>query len=209
MKRKIYAILIASIILGAGAVVATGAVSDIEYPLFASVAKVKKNTETISAEESRECKSIATKVPTNAVELKEQRKVYHEAKYLTAEKKSLIQKVIGQWGYMNSPRSQGNIVGSYNGRTIKGSFTNTEAKKIDFKVDLKRGTFTGNIYIRQQSLSVSDEANIQAVAVVPIYGVYSISNGYITAFWSKGVCEPALTSTLDQVYDGWFFGELI
>jgi len=42
MKRKIYAILIASIILGAGAVVATGTVSDIEFPLFASVIKRKR-----------------------------------------------------------------------------------------------------------------------------------------------------------------------
>ncbi len=209
MKRKIYAILIASIILGAGAVVATGTVSDIEFPLFASVIKAKKNTETISAEKFVEYKNIETEISRDAVELKEQCNQHHKEKYLTAEKKSLIQKVFGQWGYMGSPRSQGNIIGSYNGRTIKGSFTNTETRTIDFNVDLARGSFTGNIYIRQQSLSVSDESNIQAVAVVPIYGVYSISNGYITAFWSKGVCEPVLTSTLDQVYDGWFFGEFI
>ncbi len=209
MKRKICAILIASIILGAGAVVATGTVGDIENLSFASVVKVKKNIETISAEECGEYTTVITKVSTNAVELKEPYDIYRKAEKMTAEKKSLIQKVIGQWGYMNSPRSQGSIVGSYNGRTIKGSFTNTEAKTIDFNVDLARGSFTGNIYIRQQQLSVSDEANIQAVAVVQIYGVYSIFNGYITAFWSKGVCEPVLTSTLDQVYDGWFFGELV
>jgi len=209
MKRKLYAILIASIILGAGAVVATGAVSDIEYPLFASVVKVKKNTETISAKESGEYLTKEKKVSIDTVELKEQYNQYHKTEYLTAEKKSLIQKVIGQWGYMNSPRSQGCIVGVYNRITIKGSFTNTEAKTIDFKIDLKRGTFTGNIYIRQHTISESDEVNIQALAVVPIYGVYSISDGYITAFWSKSVCEPVLTSTLYQVYDGWFFGELI
>ena len=164
MKQKIYTILIASILLGAGAVVATGAVSDLEYPLFASVVKAKKNTETLSSEE---CTTSITKVSTDAVELKEQCKYYHKAKYLTAEKKSLIQKCIGQWGYTNNPRSQGSIVGDYNGLTIKGSFMDLEDETIDFNVDLCRGSFTGNIYIRQQSLSVSDEANIQALGIVP------------------------------------------
>ena len=209
MKRKIYAIIIASIIIGAGAVVATGAVSDIEYPSFASVAKVKKNAETVSVEESGEYTTVVERILIDAVELKEQYKQYYKAKQLTAEKKSLIQKVIGQWGYMNSPRSQGTIVGSYDGKTIKGSFTDTDVKTIDFKVDLFRGTFTGSIYIRQHPVTNTNDANTQAVAVVPIYGSYSISNGYITAFWSKGIQEPVLSSALDQVYDGWFFGELV
>ena len=208
MKRKIYAIIIASIIFGAGAVVATGSISDIEYPSFASVAKVKKNVEAASALESGEYATDLTKVSADAVELKELYKQYCKAKQLTAEKKSLHQKVIGQWGYMNSPQSQGNIIGIYDGRTIKGSFTNTDTKTIDFKVTLHRGRFTGNIYIQQHPVS-ANEANIQAVAVIPIYGAYSISSGYITAFWSKGVCEPPLSSALDQVYEGWFFGELV
>jgi len=209
MKRKIYAILIATIILGAGAVVATGAVNDIENLSFASVVNAKKNSETISTEESIGYKSLETKLSIDSVELREQCKQYHNANYLTAEKKSFFQKVTGQWGYIYNPKSQGNIVGSYNGRTIKGSFTDIEAETIDFKVDLKRSTFSGNIYIYQQSLSVSDKANIQAVSVVPIYGVYSISNGCITAFWSKGIWEPSLSITPDQVFDCWFFGELV
>jgi len=208
MKRKIYAIIVASIIFGAGAVVATGAVNDIEYPSFASVAKMKKNVEAVSIKESGEYTTELTKVSTNAVELKEPYKQYYKAKLLTAEKKSIYRTVIGQWGYMNSHRSQGEIIGSYDGRTIKGSFTNTDTKTIDFKVTLYRGRFTGNIYIQQHPVS-ANEANIKAVAVIPIYGAYSISSGYITAFWSKGVCEPPISSALDQVYEGWFFGELV
>jgi len=209
MKRKIYAILIASIILGAGAVVATGAVSDVKYPSFASVTKMRKNTDTLSTRESGEYITSLTKVSTDAVELKEPYKQYHKEELLTTEKKSFCKKIIGQWGYMNNPQSQGTIVGIYNGKTIKGSYTTTtNNQEIDFKVDLKRSTFSGKIYIRQYRVSLSAETNIPAVAVVPIYGVYSISNGHITAFGSKGIWEPSLSNTPDQVFDCWFFGEL-
>lgn len=210
MKRKIYAIIIASIILGAGAVVATGAVNDIEYFSSVSAAKMKKNTDTLSARESKECATVLTKASVDLVELKEPYMQYQKAKLLTAEEKSFYQAVIGQWGYMNNPRSQGDIIGIYNGKMIKGNFGNTKSKTIDFKVNLFRDTFSGSIYIHQHPISISNEADIQAATVVvPIYGAYSISNGYITAFWSKGVCEPSLFSTLDEVYDGWFFGDLV
>ena len=96
---------------------------------------------------------------------------YQKAKLLTAEEKSFYQTVIGQWGYMNNPRSQGDIIGIYDGRTIKGNFGNTKSKTIDFKVNLFRDTFSGSIYIRQHPISISNEADIQAaVVVVPIYG---------------------------------------
>ena len=94
MKRKIYAIIIASIILGAGAVVATGAVNDIEYFSSVSAAKMKKSTDTLSARESKDCATVLTKASGDSFESKEPYLQYQKAKLLTAEKKSFYQTVI-------------------------------------------------------------------------------------------------------------------
>ena len=209
MKRKIYAILIANIIFGAGVVVATGAIGDIEYPLFTSAKKVKNNTDALSSIESKDYTTALTKVSLNSVKLKEPYLQYKKAKLLNSKEKSFQYKVLGRWGYVNDPISQGNIIGVYDGKMIKGNFGNTKSKTIDFKIYLFRNTFSGSIYIHQQPISNSDKANIQAAAdVIPIYGTYSISDGYITAFWSNGVCKPSPSNILDEVYEGWFFGEL-
>jgi len=190
MKRKLCAMIIAGILLGAGAVVTTGAVNEFDFSSLASVGTDFEKSGSIS---------------TNAVEIQPSYLKEQKGQQLTAEKIHL-QQLIGQWGYLNNPESQGDIIANYNGRTLQGDLIKTD-NPIEFRIELKQRSFTGNIYVRDLSTSNTDTINIQSVGVIPIYGTYSISNGYLTAFWSKGVCEPSLSS--DHQYDGWFFGEIV
>jgi len=209
MKRKLYAIVIASIILGAGAVVATGSVNDIEYPFTFPFVKEKRNIQATSGVEDAEHAIEVTNEITSIVELKEPSKLFPTTLASPDEEKFAYQTVVGQWGYMNNPQSQGDFLGTYDGSMIKGSSTDIEGTTTKYTIDLERGSFTGEILV-EQSPSISPNVdNSQSLAIIPIYSTYSISNEYITMFWSKGIEKPILSSADSIVYDGWFFGELL
>ena len=77
---------------------------------------------------------------------------------------------------------------------------------------LINGRFTGKLYtgvtaksvVNTNAASVTEVANTASISIM---GVYSITNGYITAFWTNHP-TPTVSSSASQHYDGWFFGEI-
>jgi len=207
MKRKIYAILIASIIIGAGAVISTGAVDNTNLTTLNSVKKENKPSNLISSNDNMDFKIILKKIPTEDFELKEQYYQYHKS-IPWKDKKTTHIPIIGRWGYSNNPESEGELIANYDGRKIRGIYSITDTKSISFQVTLYKKTFSGCIYIHQYLKSTENEPITQAFNVISIYGSYCIDDGHITAFWSEGFRIPTYSSIILEEFDFWFFGEI-
>jgi hypothetical protein len=207
MKRKIIVLAIIGIIIGAGSLVTAATFTDFKNSPFFLQKSMVKNTAAVSAEKQEQKNSISSADTTKSTTPRVPYKQYQNAQQVTQQKQNVYryQQLTGQWGYLEKPEAIGSITGSLVGKDLKAVWSdrNTPDQEMELQMVLTDTTFSGNICIRKTN---QNAVNTEAIAVIPIYGTYSISDGHITAFWIQGVEQ--LTTNLAPHYEGWFFGVL-
>jgi hypothetical protein len=203
MNRKIYAILFASLIIGAGEFIATAQQGESNQESPAYELRLSSEQKSISYSEHNKYIEKDTKINAESNPKNQLKTSDDNSEQLQVKSKLLYQKLSGQWGFMNNPISQGSITGYFNGRSLQGIINSDVSYTLI--LELHGETFSGDLLLLPSN---AKQLNTNPIAIMSISGVYSVSNDYITAFWMKGSLEPN-DFVSSPVYDGWFFGEIL
>jgi len=204
MKRKIFAVIVISIIIGTSAVAIAETTDNIDIPVISAMLR----TTTAS-------KKTAEK----------------EKKLLEAEAVPIPFEITGQWGYNNNPEVMGQVSGKKEGNIITMDFSTLKnyIYKIRMTLNPETRMFSGTVYelyfidqaqaeqinISNSSHLTSQKMNVNQKEVMTretikkhigtmIYGTCSITDGTIIAFWTMGT--PIELANIH--YEGWFFGDI-
>ena len=221
MKRKIITLMVLGLVIASGAVIASGSLEFADYNPLQLLTHQKKAVSLSAAAEQQAVtvdRATTTAINQNAEQNAQPvtsttiAKNEQNRNQLSAVTIPVSKKIIGQWGYMNTPSPMGRVIGRYQRNQFIGSSTTAAGETQTFVIKLYNGRFTGKLYtgVTAKSVVNSNAASVTEVAntaSIPIIGVYSISNGYITSFWTIHP-TPTVSSSVSQHYDGWFFGEI-
>lgn len=206
MKQKIISLVVLGIIIGAGSFATASLFTDTEFNSFFLQKLTKQQNTAVSAEKQEyqpSHSSADTTLSSSKAQLTAQK---YQNTYLSTEQQIMNRTldITGQWGLTNNPASQGMISGSIIGTSFQATSSDkNSANYFELTLVLADTTFSGKIIIRKTQQNPS---NTDATAVIPLYGVYSITDGFIKAFWIHGV--DRLTTNLAPNYEGWFFGTI-
>ena len=203
MKRKIFASIIISLIIGTSVVAIAETTDNIDIPVISEMLKT-----TISSKKT----------------------VEKEQKLLEAEAVSIPFKITGQWGYNNNPEIMGHVSGKKEGNIITMSFSTLKnyIYKIRMTLNPETRMFSGTVYelyfidqvqAQADQISISDDSHLtnqkevraretikkQHIGTM-IYGTYSITDRTIIVFWTMGI--PIELALANVHYEGWFFGDI-
>lgn len=207
MKRKIFAAIVISLIIGTSAVAIAETTDNIDIPVISAMLKTTTSSK---------------------------KTIEKEQKLLESEAFSMPFKIIGQWGYNNNPEIMGQVSGKKEGNIITMGFSTLEnyIYKISVTLNPETRMFSGNVYklysidqVQSDQISISDDSQLtiqrmdenqkefraretikkQHIGTM-IYGTYSITDGTIIVFWTMGI--PIELARENVHYEGWFFGDI-